>query len=156
MRTARFNLARDRRAVGGFLEASLAMMVITAGVALMMLGSTVLLESGSSNKDESALVEFAEAITKKILTCENITLREEVLLSSSLYLLHDMALPSSDAVQGFRITLRIIDRTGAPQVLLGHGSVPNRVEHCVSLETPVDIAISLSEVRAAILVVLVW
>ena len=147
--------ARDRRAVGGFLEVGLAMMVITIGVTLLLM-ATVLLQGTKADDQKQVLQDFARDLTERILADPEVLQQEGVLRYSSLYLLGEKPLPNVEAVTGYQVRLLIMDQSEGNEIVLAHGLVPEKVALLVCKQTPIGLALSLNEVHPAILEVLVW
>jgi len=142
--------------MGGFLEVGLAMMVITAGVMVLLLGIILVQENQGNQPDEEALQDFAQDLTACILADKDLMQQDGVLRSSSLYLLDEMTVPEASVVTGFQVRLGMMDRAEEAQIVLVHGLVPDEVALLVSLRTPIGLALSLNEVHPAFLEVLVW
>lgn len=134
----------------------MAMMVITAGIVMLMVGGAVLQSSGGPEADEADLRQFAAEISGLVLGDEEMAPQEGVLLNSSLYLLNSTVLPDNDAALGYRITLIVLGDAPVVRDLAWHGSLPEGIRLSCSVRTPVNLVVSVSEVRAALLEVMAW
>jgi hypothetical protein len=155
MRSWGNRISQDRKAVGGFLEVGLAMMVITCGITLLLM-ATVLMQGTNITDQREVLERFAQDLTECILADQEIFQEEGVLRYSSLDLLEQMPLPRSEGVTGYQVRLVLMDQPGGGQVLLAQGLVPEKVLDLMSKKTPICLALSLNEIHPAVLEVLVW
>ena len=142
-------MGADDRAVGGFYEAIVALMVVTAGVVLLTTAFTLLL-AGQIDEGEGSKAGCEEALSKII---EDPALAKGYLMLDGRELDHvDYSALLGDVKGGVKVMLSYPD--GSISVLHEEGGPA--MEDRESRSVPVNIFLHQGDIRAAIITVWVW
>jgi hypothetical protein len=146
-------LAMDRSGVGSFLEAMLAMMVISSALCLLMVQLPLL--APVADPAEALMAEANDLLerTLRLLEGPDGLVREAQLASFEPKEL------SLARAQGCKVEVRpmCVDGPGPPTRLLHlSGPVPDRLDSCAAVDAPISLDLGGGRVQAAVLSVVVW
>ena len=141
--------APDGRGIGGFYEAIMAMMVVTAGVVLLT--ATMALLSADRGEDSPDSIEKCDEVTERLLSDPSLVISTRLLDGRSLshFEIGDIL---RDWSGGARVMLTFAD--GGTAALFDSGDEAALDRACRS--EAINVQYSQADVRAAVLTVWVW
>jgi hypothetical protein len=145
-------IKRQKKGVGGFMEALLALMVITVGV-LMITSSLTLSSQGLTERRED-LSDCGERLMDRILTDPELTAHGSIRYAA----LRDCRPErlSVEGVQGFRIALIELSGETSSPLQLSYGASSHPEDDPFVRSVPVNSYHGPRDIRAALLLVWVW
>lgn len=150
MMRRRRSVAIDVEGAEGFMEAVLAIMVISIAMALVFYAVP---RTGAFGDGWGDLREEAEELRDRILALASDD--GMVLEGRSLYKLKDLGIGMMRG-QGMRAELRLLGGASVVLPLACSGNLPARLDECFVLRHPACYSLDGSVVQAASLVVMVW
>jgi len=143
----------DSRGVGGFFEAILAVMIVTSGLAILLVSVNVAQGDDGSREDIDAQ-NLVREVCQELLADQRIVRPPYVVLLSNDYLWGEIVKDALSAFPSYRVTL-IVDLESPRSILLAQKGSPDVIGEVVRVRLPVDVEITPSRIHVGILEVIV-
>lgn len=146
----------DQKAVGGFIESILAVMIVTCGIMLLTASLAFVSMQIDTSGDSRKLEDTSETILQRFLSQDQLFLSETVLDFSGLGSSQSRAWDEGLYIDGYRI--EIIELTPEISSIFKNGnSIPSiHTSDVISLTVPISVQHSELDVRASLLTVWTW
>ena len=143
----------DSRAIGGFFEAILAVMIVTSGLAILLVSVNFAQRDDGAREDLDAQKQVKE-VCRQLLADQRIVRPPYVVLLSNDYLWREIIQDALSAFPSYLVTL-IIDPESPRSILLAQKGSPDVIGEVVRVRLPVDVEIAPSRIHVGILEVMV-
>ena len=134
----------------------MAMMVVTTAITLLLVGMSALAVNDHSGLSKYQMERAASQIKDGIFRNPDLCPLGDYLDRSCLYKIERMEFDVGEGIRGFKIVLAVLGDEPEEVVLLLQGEIPLSLDCYATLRSPVNLLDPPSEIRAAILVIMVW
>lgn len=146
----------DEKAVGGFIESILAVMIVICGIMLLTTSMAFVSMQMADDEGPERLEDASDGILQRFLAEDQLLLSKTVIDFTELDSYHNHTLDSGLQVAGYRIEIVEITPEITPIFEEKNGSSPPQASDMVSLTIPISVHHSDLDVRASLLTVWVW
>ena len=144
----------DRKALGGFFEAILAIMIVTSGFTILLVSVNLVQNDGGKAAGGEAQEEV-RTICLGLLTDERIFRPPYILMLGNSFLWSEIIQDAMSAFPDYSVTL-IVDLERPRSILLAQGGSDTNPGEIINVRLPVDVQMTPSTVHVGILEVKVW
>lgn len=138
----------DRQGIGGFIEAILAVMIVTSGCTILLVSvNLVQSDEGGNNIDAQ---EEVRRICQGLMNDERIFRQPYILLLSNSYLWSGIVLDAFSGFPDYVVTL-FVDLESPRSILLAQKGFEIAPPQTIVVRIPVDVQFTLSTVHVGIL-----
>jgi hypothetical protein len=141
-------LRGDRKALGGFFEAILAVMIVTSGFTILLVSVNLVQVEGQEGKED--VQGEIRTICQRLLDDERIFQPPYVLLLSNSFLWGEIFEDAMSTFSSYSVTL-IFDLATPRSILLAQARFDDSSGEIISFRIPVDVQITSSTVHVGIL-----
>jgi hypothetical protein len=145
----------DRKAIGGFIEAMLAVMVVTCGVFLLSTSIVILSDGWRNDTNDQVMKEFCNEIMSDLIEDNEIMIEDSLIDLKMAETFSERYFDQIEGQQGALVFLEDLNE-GKIHRILESGKEWNENQTRYSRSEPVNIRISSLDVRPGLLVVMVW
>jgi hypothetical protein len=143
------SIREDRKALGGFFEAILAVMIVTSGFTILLV-SVNLVQGDEGQEAKGDIQEQVRTICLRLLGDERIFRPPYILLLGNSFLWGDIVKDAMSAFTNYSVTL-IIDLERPRSILLAQGGFDKSPGEIINIRIPVDVQMTPSKVHVGIL-----
>jgi hypothetical protein len=143
------SIGDDRKALGGFFESILAVMIVTSGFTLLLV-SVNLVQGDEGRVVSDDVQEQVRSICLRLLGDERIFLPPYILLLSNSFLWDGIVQDAMSAFTNYSVTL-FVDLEHPRSILLARGGLDANSGEIINVRIPVDVQMTPSTVHVGIL-----
>jgi hypothetical protein len=144
----------DRKALGGFFEAILAVMIVTSGFTILLVTINLVQGDGEQVSRDDAQEEI-RTICLKLLGDERIFRPPYILLLGNSFLWSEIIQDAMSAFSNYSVILNV-DLERPRTILLAQGGSDKNPGGIINVRMPVDVQMTPSTVHVGILEVKIW
>jgi hypothetical protein len=148
------SIRADRKALGGFFEAILAVMIVTSGFTILLV-SVNLVQSDGGKVSPGNAQEEVRTICLRLLGDERIFRLPYILLLVNSFLWSEIIQDALAAFPKYSVTLNI-DLERPRSILLAQGCFDDNPGEIINVRMPVNVQMTPSTIHVGILEVKVW
>jgi hypothetical protein len=148
------SLRGDRKALGGFFEAILAVMIVTSGFTILLV-SVNLVQGDDGQEAISETQGKLQTICQKLFGDERIFRPPYVLLLGNTFLWGEIVKDAMSSFSEYSVKL-IVDLENPRSILLAQGGSDKSHGEIFNLRVPVDVQITPYTIHIGILEMKVW
>ncbi len=142
-------MKRDNEGLGGFLEAILAIMIVTSGFTILLV-SINLVQDSTGKDSEVDVIEKVQVICHKLMDDERIFQPPYILILGNTFLWGEIIEDDLSDFADYSVTL-IVNLECPRNIVLAQKGFSINPEEIISLRVPVDVQITPSTVHVGIL-----
>jgi hypothetical protein len=139
----------DRKALGGFFEAILAVMIVTSGFTILLV-SVNLVQGDEGQEAKGDIQEQVRTICLRLLGDERIFRPPYILLLGNSFLWGEIVKDAMSAFPDYSVTL-VIDLERPRSILLAQRGFDESPGEIINIRIPVDVQMTPSTVHVGIL-----